>query len=105
MKAEIFKTIQITGSSTSGSDEAITAAVDKAAETVRNLRWFKVTETRGHIENGKIAHWQVTIDLGIYVRLRRLEPRRMVPTMAATNRRGPNSRRAGRVWKRSTQSS
>ena len=64
MKAEIFKTIQITGSSTSGSDEAITAAVDKAAETVRNLRWFKVTETRGHIENGKIAHWQVTIDLG-----------------------------------------
>lgn len=64
MKAEVFKTIQITGSSTSGSDEAITAAVEKAAETVRNLRWFKVTETRGHIENGKIAHWQVTIDLG-----------------------------------------
>lgn len=64
MKAEVFKTIQITGSSTSGSDEAITAAIEKAAETVRNLRWFKVTETRGHIENGKIAHWQVTIDLG-----------------------------------------
>jgi flavin-binding protein dodecin len=64
MKAEVFKTIQITGSSTSGSDEAITAAIEKAAETVRNLRWFKVTETRGHIENGKVAHWQVTIDLG-----------------------------------------
>jgi flavin-binding protein dodecin len=64
MQTEVFKTIQITGSSSSGSDEAIQAAVEKAAKSVRNLRWFKVTETRGHIENGKIAHWQVTIDLG-----------------------------------------
>jgi flavin-binding protein dodecin len=64
MQTEVFKTIQITGSSTSGTDEAIQAAVAKAAKTVHNLRWFKVTETRGHIENGKIAHWQVTIDLG-----------------------------------------
>jgi dodecin len=64
MQTEVFKTIQITGSSTSGTDEAIRAAVEKAAKTVHKLRWFKVTETRGHIENGKIAHWQVTIDLG-----------------------------------------
>lgn len=64
MQTEVFKTIQITGSSTSGSDEAIRAAVEKAAKTVHSLRWFKVTEMRGHIENGKIAHWQVTIDLG-----------------------------------------
>jgi len=64
MQTEVFKTIQITGSSTSGSDEAVRAAVEKASKTVHNLRWFKVTETRGHIENGKIAHWQVTIDLG-----------------------------------------
>ena len=64
MQTEVFKTIQITGSSTSGSDEAARAAIEKAAKTVHNLRWFKVTETRGHIENGKIAHSQVTIDLG-----------------------------------------
>jgi flavin-binding protein dodecin len=64
MQTEVFKTIQITGSSTSGIDEAVRTAVEKAAKTVHNLRWFKVTETRGHIENGKIAHWQVTIDLG-----------------------------------------
>lgn len=64
MQAEVFKTIRITGSSTAGSDEAIRAAVEKASQSVRNLRWFKVTEMRGHIENGKIAHWQVSIDLG-----------------------------------------
>ena len=64
MQTEVFKTIQITGSSTSGSDEAVRTAIEKATKTVHNLRWFKVTETRGHIENGKIAHWQVTIDLG-----------------------------------------
>ena len=64
MQTEVFKTIQITGSSTSGSDDAIRTAIEKAAKTVHKLRWFKVVETRGHIENGKIAHWQVTIDLG-----------------------------------------
>lgn len=64
MQTEVFKTIQITGSSTSGSDEAVRAAIEKAGKTVHNLRWFKVVETRGHLEDGKIAHWQVTIDLG-----------------------------------------
>jgi len=64
MQTEVFKTIQITGSSTSGSDEAVRAALEKASKTVHNLRWFKVIEMRGHIENSKIAHWQVTIDLG-----------------------------------------
>jgi dodecin len=64
MQTQVFKTIQITGSSTSGSDDAVRTAIEKAAKTVHNLRWFKVTDTRGHIENGKIAHWQVTIDLG-----------------------------------------
>lgn len=64
MQTEVFKIIQLTGSSTSGSDEAVRAALEKASQTVRNIRWFKVVETRGHIENGKIAHWQVTIDLG-----------------------------------------
>jgi flavin-binding protein dodecin len=64
VQTDVFKTIQITGSSTAGSDEAVRAALEKAAQTVHNLRWFKVVESRGHIENGKIAHWQVTVDLG-----------------------------------------
>jgi dodecin len=64
MQGEAFKTIQITGSSASGSDDAVRLAIEKAAKTVHNLRWFKVVETRGHIVDGKIAHWQVTIDLG-----------------------------------------
>ena len=64
MQGEVFKTIQVTGSSTSGTDEAIRTAIERAAKTVHHLRWFKVVETRGHIEDGKVAHWQVTIDLG-----------------------------------------
>jgi dodecin len=64
MQGEVYKTVQLTGSSTAGSDEAVQTAVEKAAKTVRNLRWFRVTDTRGHIEHGKIAHWQVSIEVG-----------------------------------------
>lgn len=64
MENEVYKTIQITGSSKSSSDEAVQTAIEKAAKTVHNLRWFRVTDTRGHIENGKIGHWQVSIELG-----------------------------------------
>jgi flavin-binding protein dodecin len=45
-------------------EDAIEHAIAKAAESVRNLRWFEVTDTRGHIEDGKIAHWQVTLKVG-----------------------------------------
>ena len=44
--------------------EKIDDAVAKAAETIRNIHWFEVVETRGHVENGKVAHWQVTIKVG-----------------------------------------
>ena len=64
MNDHVYKTIEITGSSTKSADEAIRIAIDKASQTVKNMRWFKVTETRGNIENGKIAYWQVTIQLG-----------------------------------------
>ena len=47
-----------------GTDDAVKNAIEKASETVRNLQWFQVTETRGHIEDGRIAHWQVTIKAG-----------------------------------------
>lgn len=64
MADHIYKTIELTGSSNSGTDDAIRKAVARAAKTVDNMRWFTVTETRGHIEGGQIAHWQVTIKVG-----------------------------------------
>jgi len=64
MSDHVYKTIELTGSSTESSDDAIRRAVEVAAETVRNIRWFEVVETRGHIEDQKIAHWQVTIKVG-----------------------------------------
>ena len=64
MSNHVYKTIELVGSSTVSADEAVRTAVARAATTVRNLRWFEVTETRGHIEDGKVAHWQVTIKVG-----------------------------------------
>jgi flavin-binding protein dodecin len=60
----VYKTIELVGSSTRGMEDAVQKAIAKAAETVRNLRWFEVLDTRGHIEAGKVAHWQVTVKLG-----------------------------------------
>jgi len=64
MLNHVYKTIELVGSSALGPDDAIRTAVTRASQTVRNLRWFEVLETRGHIENGEIAHWQVTIKVG-----------------------------------------
>jgi flavin-binding protein dodecin len=64
MPDHVYKTIELVGSSTRGMEDAVQKAIVKAAETVRNLRWFEVLDTRGHIENGKVAHWQVTLKLG-----------------------------------------
>ena len=64
MSEHVYKTIELVGSSTSSSDDAVQTAIRRASESVRNLRWFQVTETRGHIEDGQIAHWQVTIKVG-----------------------------------------
>ena len=60
----VYKTIEITGSSPKGLQEAINNAVKKAAESLHNLRWFQVIDTRGEIEKGKVAHWQVTMKVG-----------------------------------------
>jgi flavin-binding protein dodecin len=60
----VYKTIEITGSSTSSVEDAVAGAVAKASETVRNLDWFEVTEIRGHIENGAVAHYQVGLKIG-----------------------------------------
>lgn len=64
MAEHVYKTLELVGSSTSGPDDAVRTAIARAAETIRHLRWFQVTETRGHIEDGKIAHWQVTLKVG-----------------------------------------
>ena len=60
----VYKTVELVGSSTKSVEDAIRRAVARASETVRNLRWFEVTETRGHIEGGEVAHWQVTLKIG-----------------------------------------
>ena len=64
MSNHVYKTIELTGSSPKGLEDAIANAVKKAAKTVHNLRWFQVTDTRGEIEKGRVAHWQVTMKVG-----------------------------------------
>jgi len=64
MSKHVYKTLEITGSSPSGIEDAVNTAIAKAAETVRNMQWFEVVETRGHIEGDKVAHWQVTVKVG-----------------------------------------
>lgn len=64
MADHVYKILEVAGSSTESSDQAVRNAIAKAAETVRNLRWFEVTETRGHIDDQKLAHWQVTVRIG-----------------------------------------
>ncbi|GAA5192285.1 dodecin [Ferrimonas gelatinilytica] len=59
-----YKKIELTGSSPVSSDDAIRNAIATAHESLEHLRWFEVVETRGHIEQGKVAHWQVTIKVG-----------------------------------------
>jgi flavin-binding protein dodecin len=64
MTEHVYKKIELTGSSTVGIQEAIENAVSKASKTIHDMRWLEVVETRGHIENGKITHWQVTVKIG-----------------------------------------
>ena len=64
MTDNVYKSIEVTGSSSSGVKEAIDRAIAKASETVRNLDWFEVLDIRGHIEDGKVAHYQVTLKIG-----------------------------------------
>ncbi|GHC12307.1 dodecin [Cerasicoccus arenae] len=64
MSEHIYKKIELTGSSPISTDEAVRNAITRASSSIRNMRWFEVVETRGHIEGGKVAHWQVTIKVG-----------------------------------------
>jgi len=59
-----YKVIELVGSSTTSIEDAIQGAIARAGQTVRNLRWFQVMETRGQIEDGKVQHYQVTLKVG-----------------------------------------
>jgi len=65
MPDHVYKKIEIVGSSPNGFEEAVLNALARAQKTVRNMRWFEVTETRGWIEDGQVRDWQVTLKLGL----------------------------------------
>ena len=67
MSAHTYKLIELVGSSPNSTDEAISNAITKAARIVKHMDWFEVVETRGHIIDGKIAHYQVTIKVGFRI--------------------------------------
>ena len=64
MSERVYKKIEITGTSASSIEEAVENAVAKAAQSVRKMRWFEVTETRGRFDDNKVAEWQVTLKIG-----------------------------------------
>lgn len=67
MGDHVYKLVELVGSSSTSSDEAVHNAIARAGETLRNLDWFEVLETRGHLVNGRIAHWQVRVKVGFRV--------------------------------------
>ena len=64
MPGHIYKSLELTGSSTVSIEDAVSEAIKRAAKTTRNLRWFEVQQVRGHIEADAVAHWQVSMKLG-----------------------------------------
>lgn len=64
MSEHVYKTIELTGSSTTGIEDAVEKAIARSAETIHNMRWFEITDIRGHLVDGKVDHWQVTLKLG-----------------------------------------
>ena len=64
MTEHVYKHIELTGSSKTSIEDAVTNAISRAGQTLRGMQWFEVIDTRGHIADGKIAHWQVSIKVG-----------------------------------------
>jgi len=67
MANHVYKLIELAGSSPNSIEEAVNNAITKAGESIRNMRWFEVLETRGQIDNAKVQHWQVTIKVGFTI--------------------------------------
>lgn len=64
MSDHVYKSLELTGSSKLSCDDAIKVAIERASKTVRDIRWFHVTDVRGHVDDGKVAYWQVTLKIG-----------------------------------------
>ncbi len=64
MSGHVYKLVEVVGSSTVGIDDAIRTAIETAAASIRHIDWFEVLETRGHVVDGKVAHFQVTVKIG-----------------------------------------
>jgi len=64
MSDPIYKKIEVVGSSTTSSDDAISNAIERAGQSVHHMDWFEVVETRGQLKDGRVAHWQVTVKIG-----------------------------------------
>ena len=64
MSDHVYKYIELTGSSKAGMEDAVSNAIARASKTLRGMHWFEVTDTRGFIEGGKVAYWQVTVKVG-----------------------------------------
>ncbi len=67
MPNHVYKSIELTGSSETSIEDAVRTALDRAGKTIRNMRWFEVVETRGYMEDNKVAYWQVTVKIGFTV--------------------------------------
>lgn len=67
MSDHVYKIVELVGSSPTGIEDAIQTAIARASSTIDNTRWFEVLETRGHVEGGKVSHYQVTIKVGFTV--------------------------------------
>jgi len=67
MTNHVYKLVELVGSSTTGTDDAIRNAIETAALTIRNIDWFEVVESRGHVKDGKVAHYQVTLKIGFRI--------------------------------------
>lgn len=64
MPDNIYKLMELTGSSKQSIEDAVQNAITRASKTIRNMRWFEITDIRGHLEGGQVSHWQVTIKVG-----------------------------------------
>lgn len=67
MSDHVYKRVEIVGSSTTSIDDAIRTAITQCSKTVHNVEWFEVQETRGHVENGQVAHFQVVLKVGFRI--------------------------------------
>lgn len=67
MSDHVYKVVELVGSSATGIEDAVQTAIARASRTLKHIRWFEIVNTRGHVEDGRIAHYQVTIRVGFTI--------------------------------------